>query len=205
TALPMARLRLRPLAGIRQSFFVFVKNPSPKAWNVIVEILEGDKVLATAGSDEKPLAVKAGSSLVMPSFGTTAPKPGVPLRELAGPLRLKLRDPAGVVFDEQPIPVAIASPRDYLEVTQAQFTPAALGQPNQLKVILRALPQMAGPPCPVELFLPMDKELFPTLLAPPKDGKLTGQLDPGKALTLYAEKLALDPNEDGEGSFALNV
>src|SRR5262249_26761248 len=89
--LPMDQLRLRPLAGIRQSFFVFVKNPSPKAWNVIVEILEGDKVLATAGSDEKPLAVKAGSSLVMPSFGTPAPKPGVPLRELAGPLRLKLR------------------------------------------------------------------------------------------------------------------
>jgi hypothetical protein len=199
--LPMDQLRLRPLAGIRQPFYVFVKNPSPKAWNVIVEIWEGDKKLAATG-EEKPLTVQAGSSLAVTGFGTPAPKPGVPLRELAGPLRLRLRDPAGVEFDKQTIPIAIAAPRDYIEVTQAQFTP---GIPNQLKVILRALPQMTGRPCPVELFLPMDKELFPTLRVPPKDGKLTGELEPGKLLTLYAEKLALDPNDDAEGSFALDV
>src|SRR5262249_15636240 len=51
---PMDQLRLRPIAGERQPFFVFVKNPSPKLWNVIVEVLEGEKVLGSAGSDEKP-------------------------------------------------------------------------------------------------------------------------------------------------------
>ena len=41
----MDRLRLRPIAGLRQPFYVFVKNPSDRQWGVIVEVLEGDKVV----------------------------------------------------------------------------------------------------------------------------------------------------------------
>src|SRR5205823_3604619 len=112
----------------------------------------------------------------------------------------------GTVLAEQPIEFAIAAPREYIEVRRAQFAPAAPGQPNRVTVELRALPQMTGPPCPVELVLPFDKELFPTLLAPPKDGTLTGALEPGKPpVTLYAEKIALGPGVNPEGSFYVHV
>ncbi|HZW33253.1 MAG TPA: carboxypeptidase-like regulatory domain-containing protein, partial [Isosphaeraceae bacterium] len=211
--LPMDDLRLRPMAGKRQPFFVFVKNPSSKLWKVIVEVWEGDKLAAWSGTNEKPLEVPANSSRVVPAFATAAPKagepppkPDAPLPRLAGPLRLRLRDVAGTIVDEQPIRPAIAAPREYIEVRKAQFTPAALGQPNRLTVELQALPQMTGPPCPVDLVLPMDKELFPTLLAPPKDGTLTGTLEVGKPpVILFAEKIPLSPGADAEGSFYVNV
>ena len=41
--LPMDRLRIRP-NGLRQPFYVFVRNPSDRAWDVLVEVLEGDTV-----------------------------------------------------------------------------------------------------------------------------------------------------------------
>src|SRR5439155_5429075 len=127
--LPMGDLRLRPMAGKRQPFFVFVKNPSARLWKVIVEVWEGDKLSAWAGTNAKPLEVQANSSPIVPAFETAAPKagepppkPDAPLPKLAGPLRLRLRDVAGATVDEQPIRLAIAAPREYIEVRKAQFT-----------------------------------------------------------------------------------
>jgi hypothetical protein len=211
---PMGDLRLRPIAGKRQPFYVFVKNPSAKPWKVIVEVWEADKVSASSGPNDKPLEVPANTSLAVPAFvtatpkaGEPPPKPDAPLPRLAGPLRLRLRDVAGATLDEQPIRPAIAAPREYVEVRRAQFAPAAPGQPNRLTVELQALRQMTGPPCPVELVLPMDSELFPTLLGPPKDGTLTGQLEVGKPpVVLFAERIPLSPGgNNDEGSFYVNV
>ena len=202
--LPMDRLRLRPIAGLRQPFHVFVKNPSDRSWSVIVEVLEGDKVVGSSGA--KPLTIDAHSSIKVPDFGGPAPKPGAELPEPAAPLRLRLSDASRTVLDEQPLRAAIAAPADYLEATRVEFVPDAPGQPNRLTVDLRALPALAGPPCPVELVLPIDKELFPSLRELPRSGKLVGELAPGKSeLTLYAEGITLDPGEDTEGSFYLNV
>ena len=194
--LPMERLRLRPIAGLRQPFHIFVKNPSDRNWDVIVEILEGDKVVGSSGA--KPLTVAAQSSIKVPGFGTPPPKPGDELHELAGPV-LRLKDVAGTVLDEQPLRPVIATPADYIEVTRVEFAPAAPGQPNRLTVVLRALPALAGPPCPVELVLP-------TILNAPKDGILAGNLEPGKPpLTLYAEDFTLKTTDDGQADFYLNV
>ncbi len=189
---PMDRLRLRPIAGVRQPYYVFVKNPSDRTWDVIVELQEGDKVVA------KPISVPAQSSKKVPGFGTPPPKPGEELRELAGPM-LRLKDAAGGVLDEQPIRAVIATPQDYVEVTRVEFAPAAPGQPNQLTVVLRALPAMTGPPCPVELVLP-------TLQTPPKEGLLVGKLEPGKPpLTLYAEDFTLKTTDGDQADFYLNI
>ncbi len=202
--LPMDRLRLRPIAGLRQPFHVFVKNPSDRSWSVIVEVLEGDKVVGSSGA--KPLPVEAHSSIKVPDFGGPAPKPGAELPEPAAPLRLRLSDATRTMLDEQTLRAEIAAPVDYLEATRVEFVPDAAGQPNRLTVALRALPALAGPPCPVELVLPIDKELFPSLRELPRSGKLVGELAPGKsALTLSAEGITLDPGEDTEGSFYLNV
>jgi hypothetical protein len=211
--LPMDQLRLRPIAGERQPFFVSVRNPSSKPAKVIIEVWVGDTLAAWAGVPEKPLEVPAGATFPVPGFTTPPPKPGEPpskpdgpLPELAAPLRLRLRDTAGTVLGESPIQVAIATPQDYIAVTAAQFVPEAPGQHNRLTVSLRALPQMIGPPCQVELVLPQDKKLFPILLAPPKEGKLKGTVEVGKPpVTLFAEKLALGQGNDLEGSFYVHV
>jgi serine/threonine protein kinase len=214
---PLDRLRLRPIAGARQPFFVFVKNPSHAMQDVIVAVGEGDKVVAQSGDSHQPLFLNGNSSMLVPSFGfgfgvrAAPPRPGEPLPELAGPLRLRLiASPTQEVLDgiafEREIPVDIAWPRDYIEVTQAEFAPAVSGRPNRLAISLRARPEMTGPPCPVELVLPQDKELFPGLLGSPRIAKLAGELAPGKpALTLYAEDLALDLKKPAEGAFYLNV
>ena len=63
---------------------------------------------------------------------------------------------------------------------------------------------MTGPACSVELVLPRDKELFPALRGEPQ-GKLSGNLEPGKDLTLTAEDIQLDPTGKESGVFQLNI
>ena len=121
-------------------------------------------------------------------------------------MRLRLRD-AGTdqVLDEQPLQPAIAMPHEYLEVTQARFVPALGGRPNRLEVSFRSLPQMTGPPCPIRLIIPSDKEIFPAYREPPK-GKLEGLLERGGSrLDLVAEDIALDPVADEEGQFQIAI
>ncbi len=207
---PFDLLRLRPIPG-HQPFYVFVRNPAPTPRDVIVE-LTGKSIVA--GGGVRPLKVgaklkvDAHSTTAVPSFGATPPKPTDPLPELNGPLLIRLREAKATddeELDRHQIQADIASPLDYLEVTQAQFVPArGAGEKNRLTVALSALRQMAGPPCPVELVLPRDMSLFPALLEPPQ-GTLSGTLEPGGTLTLYAEGLVLNPAAPQEGLFYLNV
>ena len=170
-----------------------------------VEVRVGDKVVGTSGPKPLPIPAQPSPPTLVPGFGTPAPKPDVELGELAGPIRLRLIDAGGAVLDEKELGVAIAEPADYLEVTRAEFTPTLPGRPNNLSVVLRPLPALAGPPCPVKLVLPMDPEYFPALREPPKVGNQYGELKPGTAeLTLYAEELMLAPSNK-DGWFYLNV
>jgi hypothetical protein len=209
--LPMDRIRLRPIAKLRQQYYLFAKNPSDRPWGVIVELWDGNKKLASAGSKAKPLEVKAQPSLpvLISAFDAPpAPKPGSDLNELVGPLRFKTMDATtGTVLDEQTLGVDIAAPDDYLEVVRAEFTP---GQRNRLAVVVRprpgrALPEVTGHPCKVELVLPLGKEFFPTLRESPA-GTLVGELtSDNPELTLFAENIVLDPNNDATGAFYLKV
>jgi hypothetical protein len=205
TEVPSDRFALRTLPG-RQPFYVFVKNPSQTTpREVIVEIMAGSEVLASSGA--KALLLPEKHTISVPGFGAPAPKEGQPLPEAPAGLRLRLRDGApgaGQEFDVLPLAPTIALPEEYVQVTVARFTPAGPGGENQLKVNLRALPTMTGPPCPVELVLPKDKELFPLLQGDPQ-GKLSGLLEIGKDLTLTADAIRLGLGGSETGIFQLNV
>jgi serine/threonine protein kinase len=200
--LPFDRFLLRTLPG-RQNFFVFVKNPSPVARDLLVEVMAGTDVIAVT---PKPIPVKGRSAVPVPGFGAPVLKPTDPLPEAPQGLKLRLRDPAAdQVLDEQPLQPAIAAPLEYLEVIQPRFIPAQPGEPNRLEITLRALPQMTGPACRIKLIVPSDKDLFPAFREPPK-GYLEGDLEPGgKDLHLYAEDIKLDPAAKEEGRFQVTV
>jgi hypothetical protein len=200
--LPFDRLRLRAVPG-RQGYVLFVKNPSSSARDVIVEILAGSVVVAR---NEKAFPVKAGSTVQVPGFGAPVPKPEETLKEAPAGLRIRLRDAAADrILDEQPLQPAIAVPQEYLEVSPPHFIPAVGGQPNRLEVSFQSLPQMTGPPCPIRLIIPSDKEVFPAYREPPK-GKLEGELKPGgDRLDLFAEDIALDPSAPEEGRFQITI
>ena len=200
-------LRLRTLPD-RQPFFVAVRNPSQVDRKVIVDVMAGESVIATSADKDKPfLEVKAGSTLVVPGFGESAVKPNEPLPEVPQNLAVRLRDAAnGQEFERLKLRPVIASPLEYIELVRAQFTPPRPGTPNRLDVILRALPQMAAPPCRVRLDIPNDPELFPAFVEPPAIGKLESVVKPGgELLTLNAEGIKLKPTANDEGRFSLSV
>jgi hypothetical protein len=222
-----ADLRLRPSLG-RRSYFLFVRNPSTAARSVLVEIWEGDhkvpggdaKLTIAPGATE---AIKAfGLGETTPKSGNTTPPPQPatppaqdgsnpspgdeprPLPELTGSLRIRLKDEATGRLDlDQELLVELASPKDLLEVTSSQFTPAGSSEPNRLEVRLRARPALAGAGCPVLLHL--DRDRIPALTGDPKIFQLSGTLEPGGELTLFAEGLPLDPAADPRGEFVLDV
>jgi hypothetical protein len=199
-------LRLRPIAG-RQPYYLFVRNPAPAARDVVVEVLGP----AGGASLSAKVKLEGNKTQPVPGFGQPPPKPGEPLAELTGPLRIRLREdkPGGQELDLKEIQARIASRDDYLtdyvDLGQAQFVPSdpATGK-NRLTVTLHAIERLSAPACAVELVLPRDKVLFPALREPPR-GTLSGKLGPRETLTLFAEAIALDPAAPENGSFYLNL
>ena len=90
--------------------------------------------------------------------------------------------------------VDVASPRDYIQVTTAGFLPERPGVPNRLTVVINRLPGLGDRPCPVELVLPEDTELFPAFKGKPKVRSQAGSSrTDGRSLTLYAEEHPAQP------------
>ena len=196
------RIRLRAVPG-RVSYFLLVKNPSSVAREVNVEVLAGSNLIIKS---PKAFPVKEGATVPVPSFGPLTVKPNERLEDAPAGLKLRLRDAGSdQILDEQSLQPTIATPAEYLEVTQARFVPAVSGQPNRLEITFRPLPQMTGPDCLIKLIIPADKEIFPAFQGPP-EGKLEGELKPGSAgLELYAQGIKLDPAADEEGHFLISV
>lgn len=211
TEVPIDRFSLRTLPS-RQPFYVFLINPSPTAAReVIVEVMAGDKVIASSG--EKPLPLPQKTTISVPAFSASSPgegqlpKEGLPLADAPADLKIRLRDakPPGQEFAVLNLRPAIAAPREYVQVTRAQFQPVGPdGGQNQLRVDLRALPRMTGPPCPVELVFPRDRELFPSFQGAPQ-GKLSGAVEIEKDLTLTADGIRLGLGGTESGIFQLNI
>ncbi|WP_165227181.1 carboxypeptidase-like regulatory domain-containing protein [Aquisphaera insulae] len=209
--IPTDPLRLRTLPG-RQSFQVLIRNPFPRSREVSVQLLSGETVLATSG--DKPVAVPANGTVAVKALAPGSPslaptKDKEPLLEAPAGLKLRMiESTAGGAKGftiVQPLRPEIIDPSEYVDVRLAQFTPAIQGRPNELKLVLRTMPGMTGPPCQAELVLPADRSLFPSLLSPQTEGKHAGPLPAGGDLTLSAEGLRLDPGEPPNGSFYLNL
>lgn len=221
--LPLASLRLRPVAG-RQPYYLYVRNTTKKPRNVLVQLKVKDAVVKNG---EAKVAVPPNAfrpvSFLLPAPGG-APAPAAtaagaaqaavaaainpaPLPELEGPLRLVVLDadrPTDVL-DEKVLDVGIASPREYVQITNAQFSPPSIanGGKNRLEVRLKPLGALAGPPCRVQLVLPPDR--IPGFISA-KDGSFSGVLPTdGTELILYANGIRLEEGTSTEGYFHLNV
>jgi hypothetical protein len=209
---PSGDLRLRPVKA-RQPFYLYARNPTGRARNVLVQLAVNDAVLPGC---ETKLAVGAQETRRVafpPVPPAAAPAPGGDLPELTGPLQLRLLDADNpkVILDAKAVRVSVASPREYVEVTDIHFTPASLpDRKNQLAVQLRARAPLADPPCLAELVLPAER--IPGLVAA-KEGTFRGVLPmSGGALAsrvgdlkLSADNLHLAEGVPEQGWFYLTI
>ena len=69
TNMPFDRLLLRTLPR-RQNYYVFVRNPSANAFDVIIEVMSGTKPIATSGpnvhADQGPIRSRGSAAPVLP-------------------------------------------------------------------------------------------------------------------------------------------
>lgn len=206
---PLSMIRIRP-GKIQTSFYLHVRNPGEKPRKVIVQLQAGE-----GKSSEATLTINAGEAqrvrLSDSGAASSVPakpgEPGPPLKAdlppLEGPLRLTLLDGENrAVLETRTVPVEIASPREYVAVTDIKFEPAAPHNKNKnlLSATLQPLSTVKGADIPCELVLP--EERIPGLLAV-KGGTFRGKLAlSGKTpqpLTLFAQELLLAPAADEEG------
>jgi hypothetical protein len=219
---PLDELRLRPIAG-RQSYFLFVRNPSPRPRNLTVRLADGngpvpggEAKLALRANETLPVhfsppppALKVDAAAPAPAPAPAArPQAEAELPELKGPLEVRLLDAdAGDAVPEiKKVPVDIALAAEYAQVTGVRFTPAAPkdgGPGARLTVSVRAAPGLTGPPCPVELVLPGTGEGG---RAAARKGTFHGELPAdGGELTLSAEGVLPAPGAEDEGLVYLTV
>lgn len=207
---PLGDLRLRP-AGVPQPYYLYVRNPTDKAQNVVVELTA--KGVSPAGGLNKltvpPRSIQRVVFVALPP-PTAAPAVEGPalLPELIGPLRIRLLDAAdpNQVHDTREVQVQAASPREYVQVESIRFQPPSManGDANRLAVRLRARRPLSPPPCQVELSLPADR--IPGFLGA-QTGTYRGLLpaDGKKELRLFAANLRFAESGSDQGYAYLNV
>lgn len=216
SAMPLpAALEVRPLP-MPQPIYFSLYNPAAKAQTALVR-LRADKALLPGG--EVKVSVPPGATvpirftpappLVVPNAKDTpakAPMQLEPMTPLSRGLSVELLDAdnPSLTLLTQDLPVRVADPRSYVEVSNISFTPMRLpNQPsNRLALIVQAVQANLLPAPVVELVLPPDR--IPGLLGR-KGGTFRGQVVPGKALTLSADGLQLDPAADEHGTIYLKV
>src|SRR5207244_4197709 len=129
-----------------------------------------------------------------------------PLPELRGPLLVRVFDQSegrNEVVARRLIPVGIARPSEYVEVTGATFRPAAPPGKNRLEVKLRAREGLRPPSCLAVLTFPRGQAGEP---GPPRAGAVVGTVPPdGKEHVLYAEGLALSEGVEAQADFHVRI
>ena len=162
-------------------------------------------------SAETTLTVAAGQTLRAVFPGAGNPRALTPafgdLPELAGPLRLRLLDPEhnGAVVCTRDVPVSIAPASEYVRVPSILFEPAGPGpgSKNRLSLTLRPARPLTGPPCVVELVLPVRRN---PALKTVHDGTFRLELPPfGQEKKLVASGIALEPAGDEDGCIYLTI
>jgi hypothetical protein len=193
-------IKLRP-NRYRQPYFVYLKNLTPRARKVNLEILLGETLvsggkLLVALNPEETQRVTLGK----------APCPIQGLPEVEGPLVLRATDvDTTALLDQKRLRLEIANPHDYVQVTDVQFDPSSLPGKNKLTVKLHANRAMPGPSISAELFLPGTRiPGFPgadggTLR---RDLAANGNAPP---VTLFAENVHRAEGSGEEGPVYLNV
>ncbi len=194
-------LLVRPGTGPTR-LAVRVRNPTPSARAIVVEVKAGDTgspILSTKQT------VAAGS--VQPVTFAPGPLPQGRLPSLTRPLRFRVLDAdhPEVVLGEQDVRARLLPSISYVQIDELLYTPprTVAGLPNRLTVRLKARPEMAGPPCPVELVLLAGR--IPGFLSA-ESGLFRVELPvDGQEMKLFAEGLRFEEGADGLATVELNI
>jgi hypothetical protein len=192
---PVSELALRPGKN-RLKYYLYIRNPTDKPQMVSVELLDNgaplEGGLARLAEPLKPNETRRID------FGKQEPPADKPLKDIQAKLQIRLRDSAtNNILDTKEIPVRVATPRDYVEVTDIQYDPGAAGN-NRLQVKVRAKRDIPDPGCEVKLVLPPDR--IPGYTPPPKEENATVVLtkkDEEKELFAAGIQLAQGANPNG--------
>ncbi len=196
SATPVASIRLRTLPG-HQAYAMRLTNISPQPKTVIVELSNGAEKLT---SNSIPL--EPGQGLPV-TFAGQPPKPEDALPELTSMPSVRVLDATTrQLLLEQTVAVAIATPREYVEVLSATFYPHSIGR-NHLEIWLRATQPLTAGPCVAKLSLEPAKI---NGLVSVTSGKLETELDPtGQPTRLLAEGLVFMEDTDNAGIFEISI
>jgi hypothetical protein len=196
---PLNELALRP-GKERLKYFLYIRNQTEKPYKLKVELLDNGE-LVDGGTYLFPEPLKPHDFKRI-EFGK-APASEKPFKDMQGPLQIRLVDlDTNKEIDTKQIPVRIANPRDYIEVTNAVFRPNAGGK-NNLTVTVR--PKKNIPEgCQVKLVLPPDR--IPGYTPSREEGKFSETLTKKEEpKTLTATGIQLDEGSDPNGFFYLTV
>lgn len=195
---PINELTLRP-GKERLKYYLYVRNHTKEPYKLKVQLLDVE-----GGEFVFPDVLKPNDPPRRVEFGKVSPPPDKPLKDFQGPLQIRLVDlDSNKELYVKQIPVRIASPRDYVEVTEAVFNPNAGGK-NKLTVKLRAKQDIPDG-CQVELVLPADR--IPGLLGLSDDKKVSEKLTKkdDEEKELFAAGIQLDEGSNPNGFFYLTV
>ncbi|MBL8799960.1 MAG: hypothetical protein JNM56_39120 [Planctomycetia bacterium] len=212
---PLGELRLRPIKPL-QPYYLYVRNPTTRPRELIVQLLS-QGILLEGAEGKVAIGVNETERILFP-IPTNLTVPGKPaagppdppneLPRLDGPIEVRLLDATDrkKVLERKFIPVGLASPREYVTVTNILFSPprerGGVDSNNRLSVGLVS-PLTSGPPCYAELVLPSDR--IPGFLGV-KDGNFKGEVPiGGEELKLYADNLQLLPGADEQGYCYLTI
>jgi hypothetical protein len=144
-----SELRLRP--GVRQSVYVFVRNPTGQDQDVVVEVRpDKDRTRAV----RQAVRLKGGATepelITFPAPSAPAPGKSAELAELKGPLEIAVLDKSGApLASPQTLTITYKQPRDYVEVVAA---PEFVRAENKLSMRVRPVKgALTGPPCKVQM------------------------------------------------------
>jgi hypothetical protein len=182
--------------------YLFVRNRGLDTRKIVVQL--------NSGAASGPLEIGAGDCVRVqfpppkPSSAVSGDKSGGgQLAELDGPLVVTLLD--GIdqkKLCSKTFPTQLLAPRQYVEVSKVRFVPND-DRTNRLEVHLRALGEIAGPPCQIRLDI--SAAHVPGLVGI-GDGVLQGTLPGGgKPLLLVARDLQLADSAPDQGRFFITV
>jgi hypothetical protein len=186
-------------------YYLYVSNPTKKPQKLVIELLDNEEPIE-GGVARIPDPLKPNDTPLQPNktrrldFGK--PVPDKPLKDFHGPLKIRLRDADAndEILDTKKIDVSIAAPREYVEVKDIQFEPAAR------KLMMKVQAKKDIPEgCQVDLVLPTDGRIpgYTGVAKDRKDSeKLTNKDEPKE---LSVSGIQLDEGSDPNGYVYLAV
>ncbi len=160
-------VRLRP-GNVRQSFFVYLQNLTPRSRTVSVELLAGGGLVP---GGKTRVTLRPGQTERIAFHDAPTPLDAKPLPDCHSPLEMRVFD---AEQNQAPLavrrfPVVVAQPRDYVRIADTQIEPAPLAAERRVSVSLQTWTKVPGPGIPAQLVLPASRSAKPPDLSPERE------------------------------------